>query len=382
MISEATAGIIDLEILRRISAVPASYTTVALILVGTSALYYIWEHVCKNPIPIYVGDGTKSAKQRWMSDAINLLQEGYNKLLPPRYIDELKMLPDSEFTSALVEMMQGHHTTFTEPEKPNFLVNKVKHELNKNMSHIFPEVREEVDLALPVEFPPCDAQKHNADVKRFLTPLIKEREAGEKSDDYVKPNTAIDWLGYGGASIHTTSQLVTNSLFNLAAHPEYTDMLREEAKHVLIESGGQLTLASMAKLRKMDSFIKESQRFGGAFVASFQRKVKKPITLSDGTYLAPGTWASAPSLAISYDPTIYENPEEFDPLRYYKLREHSEAREEQACCIKKLLNSLGVKEDLKTNYENKQTLHKSHIKFMDIISRLFLTTLAKPRVHP
>jgi cytochrome P450 len=61
--------------------------------------------------------------------------------------------------------------------------------------------------------------------------------------------------------------------------------------------------------------------------ASFQRQVIKPITLSDGTLLKPGTMLFTPSQAISWDPTLYENPEEFDGLRYYNLRQRSAADE-------------------------------------------------------
>jgi cytochrome P450 len=58
-------------------------------------------------------------------------------------------------------------------------------------------------------------------------------------------------------------------------------------------------------------------------IVTFQRSVLKPITLSDGTYLPTGTRIFAPSVAISSDPSIYEEPDHFDGLRFYNLRQRS-----------------------------------------------------------
>lgn len=54
---------------------------------------------------------------------------------------------------------------------------------------------------------------------------------------------------------------LTNVLYDLAAHPEYVPALREEIKRISAEEpGGKLRKKTMPKLRKLDSFIKESQR--------------------------------------------------------------------------------------------------------------------------
>lgn len=63
--------------------------------------------------------------------------------------------------------------------------------------------------------------------------------------------------------MNTTTQLLTNSLFNLATYPEYVSILQEEIESVKRESGGQFTLESMGRLKMLDSFIKETLRFNG-----------------------------------------------------------------------------------------------------------------------
>lgn len=119
-----------------------------------------------------------------------------------------------------------------------------------------------------------------ARARDLITPIIKEREEAENKPGYEKPNDAIEWVrdfpevdkkdyGYhgiaqlaiGAVSIHTVTQLTTNAIFNLATYPEYVPILRDEIDAVLAESGGEFTLESMSKLKKLDSFLKETLRF-------------------------------------------------------------------------------------------------------------------------
>ena len=55
--------------------------------------------------------------------------------------------------------------------------------------------------------------------------------------------------------------------------------------------------------------------------ATFQRRALKPVTLSDGTILPQNTLVLAAADAISFDPNFYPDPETFDGLRFYKLRQ-------------------------------------------------------------
>jgi cytochrome P450 len=121
--------------------------------------------------------------------------------------------------------------------------------------------------------------------------------------------------------------MITSSLYDLAAHPEYIPILREEVNEVFEKFDGEWNPESMSQLKKMDSFVKESQRLGGAAVSSFQRRAAKNITLSDGTFIPAGTLLMAPSLAVSADESIYPDADTFDGLRYFKLRQRSKEDE-------------------------------------------------------
>jgi gliotoxin biosynthesis cytochrome P450 monooxygenase len=66
------------------------------------------------------------------------------------------------------------------------------------------------------------------------------------------------------AAIHPAGQALCHAIFDLAAHPEIVPELRSELQTVIAEEGhsdAKLRKTGLAKLRKLDSFIKESLRF-------------------------------------------------------------------------------------------------------------------------
>lgn len=79
----------------------------------------------------------------------------------------------------------------------------------------------------------------------------------------------------------------------------------------------------MNKMRKLDSFLKESQRVNGLGTTSLQRKVLKPegYTFSDGTHVPCGVTISAASGGLHRDERVYEKPEEFMPFRFAEMRD-------------------------------------------------------------
>lgn len=53
-------------------------------------------------------------------------------------------------------------------------------------------------------------------------------------------------------------QTFTHALYNLAAYPEYMQPLREEVESIIASEGW--TRASISRMRKLDSFFKETLR--------------------------------------------------------------------------------------------------------------------------
>ena len=117
--------------------------------------------------------------------------------------------------------------------------------------------------------------------KELITPLVNERRQAQATGnpDYKKPNDMLQWLMDAAvgdearpdklahrmlllslAGIHTTTNAATHTLYDLCAHPEFFAPLREEMEEVLNTDEGW-DKGSLTKLRKLDSFMMESQRF-------------------------------------------------------------------------------------------------------------------------
>lgn len=115
--------------------------------------------------------------------------------------------------------------------------------------------------------------------KRIIVPLIEERRRREREDPgYEKPDDFLQYMIDGAsefdgqpdklahrlliltlAAVHTTSMAATQTLFDLCAHPEYIELLRQEILDVLQKEGGY-TKQTLTHFKKLDSFMRESQR--------------------------------------------------------------------------------------------------------------------------
>ncbi|KAI3621968.1 cytochrome p450 [Moniliophthora roreri] len=116
-------------------------------------------------------------------------------------------------------------------------------------------------------------------------------------------------------------QAFTNAIFNLALRPELIDILRREIEPIVKEDGW--TKNAMGKMRILDSFLKESQRYSSSFSISVQRKPLENFTFSNGTVVPAGTIIVASPRAIHFDENHYPNPSEFDAFRSYRMNEKS-----------------------------------------------------------
>ncbi|KAI9789340.1 MAG: hypothetical protein M1816_006229 [Peltula sp. TS41687] len=183
--------------------------------------------------------------------------------------------------------------------------------------------------------------KHRAVMNRLIGPIMRERaqarqQGGEEAVDMLTWNVinstsrkavdvdhqAMNQLRVSAAAIHTTKMMLSHVLFDLAARPEYLEPLREEMIATMaIEPSGDLTRANMSRLRKLDSFMKESQRLNPLSQLGFDRKVMKDITLHDGTKLPRGIIIGTANGGIHRDPNYYTSPEQFDGFRFEKLRQ-------------------------------------------------------------
>ena len=125
------------------------------------------------------------------------------------------------------------------------------------------------------------------------------------------------------ASIHTSQMNAVHVLYDLVSQPEYIQLIRQEIKEVSEEDGPWMSWQkpSFTKLQKLDSFMRESQRFNPPTLLSMHRVMLQSHKFSDGMEIPRDAHISMPVNAIQNDPEVTPEPERFDGLRYYKLRQ-------------------------------------------------------------
>ncbi|KAI0060022.1 cytochrome P450 [Artomyces pyxidatus] len=133
------------------------------------------------------------------------------------------------------------------------------------------------------------------------------------------PNLSLEMLVLNFTAIHTSSTAFAHMLYHLAAEPNHIKPLREEVESVIAADGW--TKTSMGKMRKIDSFIRESQRLHGPGHTSMARLAIKPFTFSNGMTVPVGNLVACSSRGIHTDNTKYPNADVFDGFRFSKMRE-------------------------------------------------------------
>ncbi|KAL6788456.1 cytochrome P450 [Trichoderma sp. SZMC 28012] len=405
-----------------------SYYAAVLVMLLAAWLLRPKSHCSKLSVPFY-----GASKLKWIFDAESQIVASYSKfrdqvyqikategiqaMIPPRFIAELKGLPEDilSATEAVADALQTKYTKFSPGHNGDMLSLLVRTRLTQNLVELIPQLKVELEHYISTEFPSCDdwtpvkwqpfalrgiarlsgrafvgpflnrdeqwmevsinfainvfmsviklqffpewarpvAQYAVSDLRKIrrdidaaksmLKPLLEERIRDmEISTFHEPPNDLMQWLIealpeeekadvqthaelqliLAAASIHTTNNLLFECMADLASHPEVQTELREEAYQILEVENGWARKESMTKLKKLDSFMREVQRLRGN-ITSFIRKVLKPIDLSDGTHLPAGTRVLAPQAGISVDGQFFPNPEEFDPLRFYHMRQES-----------------------------------------------------------
>ncbi|KAJ5769057.1 hypothetical protein N7520_003616 [Penicillium odoratum] len=122
------------------------------------------------------------------------------------------------------------------------------------------------------------------------------------------------------ASVHTILIRLTNTLYDLAAHPTYIEELCAEIQDQK-EKWTTDPMAAYSNLHKLDSVLRESQRLAPGTTLGLKRLLREsyrftsispPITVKKGTIVA------LPVMAIENDPAYIDEPGRYDPLRTYR----------------------------------------------------------------
>jgi len=157
--------------------------------------------------------------------------------------------------------------------------------------------------------------------------MVRESFKRTTSQERSAPALAYRLLLLNFGAISTSALTATNVVFDIISAPSSQDIiaaLRDEASNVLRESNGIWTKASVAKLHRLDSVIRESLRVSGFGGSGLARRVKAAdgITLENGVWVPKGATVGVAQRAIHFDERFYE-PQAwgFDAFRFSRSNE-------------------------------------------------------------
>lgn len=174
-----------------------------------------------------------------------------------------------------------------------------------------------------------------AEGRRILREAAEAEASDDTKGDYIKewvaqrhPEWAADLdqqvdftFTLSMAALHTSEMTTTHLLLDLAAHPGFVEEVRAEMVAALAETGGEMNNSYIHKLQKLDSFMKESQRLNPLTLYTFQRLAMRDFELEDGTFIPRDTFLALDASQGYMDAELWSDPETFDPLRFYRLRQ-------------------------------------------------------------
>ncbi|KAK1473864.1 cytochrome P450 [Colletotrichum tamarilloi] len=320
----------------------------------------------------------KANRERFRQNAKEMLQEGYKRakgdffyvpsplgerlMIPSKYLEELKTAPidQVDFVATFIE---GKYTTMG-----NWTPVPVVHTLTQivarvsscmfggtTLSHNREWVQSSIDFAIdgfigaqklkryPEVLKPFAARfipeitkiaGHYAAAEAAAIPLLESRlRTGDKAEDLLywmaeqakgeerdMAFLASILLKVSFAAIHTSAAAPAQLIYDLCERPEIIGTLRDEFES-LTGNDDLITKSGFLKMAKMDSFMKESQRFNPLLLITFERVVHRPFTLSSGFTIPAHTTIGIPTQAITMDESLYPDPETFDAFRFARMRE-------------------------------------------------------------
>lgn len=145
--------------------------------------------------------------------------------------------------------------------------------------------------------------------------MEKARNPQENDPNFL---TLLQAVIAAGAT-HTTAILIFNTLFDLATHPHFLDVIREEISAQHEENQGTWDQKAFDCLYKLDSAMKETVRLNPASLTVYSRMMLDNHTLSNGVTLKKGSMICVSSCSKQFDHSVFPDPETYDALRAYNL---------------------------------------------------------------
>ena len=251
-----------------------------------------------------------------------------------RWLDSLGQSGETDLTLDMLNLTQavaGHA----------FIGANFRDELGDDFWKAYEAIGASLDPVLPPNLPlPKFWRRDKAKKKihNILAGVIqKRRDNPEKYDDLIttllstpmKDDTIMSdeeivtmFMGLIFAGHETTAGQAAWELAFLLQHPDYLEGVQQEIKENLAY-GQEIDATVLSQLKQIYYAIDETTRLRPSADTQI-RTVKEPITF--GEYEIPAGWRIMVSGTTSHFlPDVYENPQQFDPLRYSPERKEGKS---------------------------------------------------------
>ncbi|GLB35977.1 putative cytochrome P450 [Lyophyllum shimeji] len=152
--------------------------------------------------------------------------------------------------------------------------------------------------------------------KEYPHGILSSLIAADSSNPKASRHIADAILALNAHAIPALSLTFTHALYHLAtASPsDVVQPMREEVEAAVGRGGW--TPSALERMRRIDSFLKESMRVSGLHALTMLRKSRTDYTFSDGTHVPKGTILAVACAATHADPSKYPSPQTFDAFRF------------------------------------------------------------------
>ncbi|RAL01904.1 cytochrome P450 [Aspergillus ibericus CBS 121593] len=174
--------------------------------------------------------------------------------------------------------------------------------------------------------------------QELFVPMIQTRRFKEINQSmYIKPDDIMQWMmDLAKASfdcdtenlarglleltsvkmVHTTTLLLTHALYDLIARPEYVQPLRKEIQKTLKDGWTKVTPEILDKQRRLDSFLRESQRLNPPREVNVHYNARRHFNLHDGLHIPTGSHICFATGPMAKDSSIVFDGKLFGGFRW------------------------------------------------------------------